>query len=259
MNKSEAPVAVLDSGIGGISVLKELVKLMPNEKFIYFGDFENAPYGTKTMEQVRDITVHNAKMLMEMGAKALVVACNTATGAAVRVLREMYPDFPLVGIEPAVKPAVSDRPHPTVLIMATPLTLKQEKFELLLSRVATPDAKIIRLPCAGLMEIIDEGHVEGDEIDAYLSDLFRDIPKNEVDAVVLGCTHYPHAKNAIIKALGGKVHVYDGGFGTAKETGRRIEQAGLRAPENQKGEVLFLNTEGHEEKIELAKRFLYDA
>ena len=259
MNKSQAPVAVLDSGIGGISVLKELIKLMPNEKFIYFGDFENAPYGTKTMEQVRNITVNNTRMLMEMGAKALVVACNTATGAAVRLLREMYPDFPIVGIEPAVKPAVSDRPHPTVLIMATPLTLKQEKFEALLSRVATPDAKIIRLPCAGLMELIDAGHIEDAEIDTYLFGLFKDIPKEEVDAVVLGCTHYPHAKNAILKALGENIHVYDGGFGTAKETKRRINEAGLQAPENQKGEVAFLNTKGHEEKIELAKRFLYDA
>ena len=259
MNKSESPIAVLDSGIGGISVLKELVKLMPNEKFIYFGDFDNAPYGTKTMECVRDITVKNTKMLMELGAKAVVVACNTATGAAVRLLREMYPDFPIVGIEPAVKPAVADRPHPTVLIMATPLTLKQEKFEALLERVATPDAKIIRLPCAGLMEIIDEGHVEGTEIDTYLEELFHEIPKDEVDAVVLGCTHYPHAKDAILKALGGNVHVYDGGLGTAKETKRRVENAGLRAAQTQKGEVVFLNAEGHEEKIEIAKRFLYDA
>lgn len=259
MNKAKAPVAVLDSGIGGISVLKELIKLMPNEKFIYFGDFENAPYGTKTMEQVRDITVKNTKMLMDMGAKALVVACNTATGAAVRALREMYPDFPLVGIEPAVKPAMHDRPHPTVLIMATPLTLKQEKFEALLKRVATEDATIIRLPCPGLMEIIDAGHVEGEKMDAYLKDLFKDIPKDTVDAVVLGCTHYPHAREAIVKALGKNVTVYDGGYGTAKEAKRRIEAAGLSASETQVGSVTFLNGEKYPEKIKLAERFLYDA
>lgn len=259
MTKANQPIAVLDSGIGGISVLKELVKLMPNEKFIYFGDFDNAPYGTKTMQEVREITIKNTRMLMEMGAKALVVACNTATGAAVRVLREMYPDFPLVGIEPAVKPAVTEKADPTVLILATPLTLKQEKFEALLSRVATDNAEIICLPCPGLMEIIDEGHVSGEEIDSYLQNLFKDIPKDKIDSVVLGCTHYPHAKEAIVKALGGNVKVYDGGLGTAKEAKRRIELLMLQAPEEQQGSVTFLNCDGHEEKIRIAERFLYDA
>ena len=258
MNRTDRPIAVLDSGIGGISVLKELIRLIPNEKFIYFGDFENSPYGTKTMEQVRDITVKNTKMLMEMGAKGLVVACNTATGAAVRVLREMYPDFPLVGIEPAVKPAMHDKKHPTVLIMATPLTLKQEKFEALMKRVATDDATVIRLPCAGLMELIDQGHTDDAEIDSYLEKLFSGVMIENIDAVVLGCTHYPHAKDAIVKALGGNVTVYDGGFGTAKETKRRIEAAGLAAPQNAKGNVTFINGEKYPEKIQLAKRFLYD-
>ena len=132
--QKEQPVAVFDSGVGGISVLRELVKVMPNEDFIYYGDSENAPYGTKTLEEVRELTCRHAKELFEGGAKGLVVACNTATSAAVRVLRELYPYIPIVGIEPAVKPAVKSKEHPRVLVMATPMTIREQKFHKLMER-----------------------------------------------------------------------------------------------------------------------------
>lgn len=106
MEKQTAPIAVFDSGVGGISVLKEMVKIMPHEDFIYYGDSKNAPYGTKSLEEVRRLTIMHTQELLGQGAKAVAIACNTATSAAVRVLRQMYPDLPLVGIEPALKPAV---------------------------------------------------------------------------------------------------------------------------------------------------------
>ena len=140
-------IAVFDSGVGGISVLRELTKIMPNEDFIYYGDSANAPYGTKTLEEVRKLTCEHARrLLFEEGAKGLVVACNTATSAAVRVLREMYPEIPIVGIEPAVKPAVLCKENPRVLVMATPMTIREEKFHKLMDRY-TNQGEIIPLPC----------------------------------------------------------------------------------------------------------------
>ena len=248
MNKQNQPIAVIDSGIGGVSVLKELIKLMPNENYIYLADEKNAPYGTKTMEEVRSITVKNVEMLFGMGAKALVVACNTATGAAVRYLREVYPSVPIVGIEPAVKPAKEEKENPIVLVLATPLTLHQEKFENLLHRFSE-GATIIPLGCPGLMEIIEDGDIEGERIDNYLTNLLKDIDKEKIDSVVLGCTHYPHAKKAIKKAFGDKVHVFDGGLGTAKEALRRIKEADLLNPSCEKGTLTLLCSEPKKERI----------
>ncbi|MBQ7039498.1 MAG: glutamate racemase [Clostridia bacterium] len=248
MTSNDRPIAVIDSGIGGVSVLKELIKLMPNENYIYLADEKNAPYGTKTMEEVRNITVDNVKMLFEMGAKALVVACNTATGAAVRYLRETYPDVPIVGIEPAVKPAKEEKENPTVLVMATPLTLNQEKFENLLHRFSD-GATIIPLGCPGLMEIIEDGDFEGERIDNYLNELFKNIDKSQIDSVVLGCTHYPHAKEAIKKAFCDRVHVFDGGYGTAKEALRRIKEANLLNDSSEKGTLTLLCSEQKKERI----------
>ena len=122
------PIAVFDSGVGGISVLKELVRQMPNEDFLFFGDSANAPYGTKPTEEVRRLTIEATQRFMEAGAKGVTIACNTATSAAVRTLRQMYPDFPIVGIEPALKPAVEHCPGEKVLVLATPVTIREEKF-----------------------------------------------------------------------------------------------------------------------------------
>ena len=250
------PIAVIDSGLGGVSVLKELVALMPNENFIYLADSLNAPYGTKTMQEVKKITVDNVKMLMDIGIKALVIACNTATGAAVKILREMYQNFPIIGIEPAIKSAVVNKQHPRVVVMATPLTLTQEKFENLVSEFSD-DAEIIPLPCPGLMEIIESGKTEGEEIDSYLNNLLSDIDLKSVDSVVLGCTHYPHAQKAIKKAFGEGVSVFDGGEGTAKETLRKLTQAGLLNKDLNKGKIEFLNTMQDCTKNDLAKKLLY--
>ena len=145
-------IAVFDSGVGGISVLKSLVEVMPNEDFIYYGDSANAPYGTKTLEQVRALTC----------AKGLVVACNTATSAAVRILREQYPDVPIVGIEPAVKPAMLFMENPRVLVMATPMTIREEKLKKLMDRYRHL-GEIIPLPCPGLMNFVERGDLYGDD------------------------------------------------------------------------------------------------
>ena len=164
------PIGVFDSGLGGISVLKELMALMPEEHYLYFGDSANAPYGTRTTEEVRVLTLNAAAMLYERGVKALVVACNTATAAAVEALRAKYPDFIIVGIEPALKMAADRFPGGRIGVMATEVTLREEKFAHLLERF--PDVSIDLIPAPGLVECIEGGMTD----DPATEDLLPPVP-----------------------------------------------------------------------------------
>lgn len=250
-------IAVFDSGVGGISVLKSLVEVMPNEDFIYYGDSANAPYGTKTLEQVRTLTCEHAKeLILKQHAKGLVVACNTATSAAVRILREQYPDVPIVGIEPAVKPAMLFMKNPTVLVMATPMTIREEKLKKLMDRYRHL-GEIIPLPCPGLMNFVERGDLYGDDVRQYLEELLYSYSHGEIDAVVLGCTHYPFVRKMIQEVLGDKVRVFDGGNGTAREMKRRLKEKNLLTKNVGAGTVDFQNSltgEQHEAKIQLCKQ-----
>lgn len=253
-NRIDLPIAVIDSGVGGISVLRELIKIMPEERFLYFGDSKNAPYGTKSRETVLKITKDNLEALKKRGIKALVVACNTATSAAVRILREENPDLPIIGIEPAVKPASKLCEKPRVLVMATPLTLKEEKFKNLVDRFSG-NGEFIPLPCPGLADLIERGDVESEEVYAYLSDLFSPYLDEKIDGIVLGCTHYPHVRGAIDKIWSGRVAILDGGEGTARETRRRIAEKGLLR--HGEGEIEIINTSSDKNMIEISKKLLY--
>ncbi len=238
----ESPIAVIDSGLGGISVLKELRSLVPNENFIYYGDSANAPYGEKSREEVREATAHIVHRLIETGVKAVVIACNTATGAAISYLRELYPHIPFIGIEPAIKPAALSGDHPTVLVMATPLTLKQEKFLRLLEKYEDM-ATFIKVPCHGLVELIEGGITEGPEMEACLHKILDPYTEGRhIDAAVLGCTHYPHAKGAIGKILGPDVRFFDGAIGVAKETKRRLTEKGLLREDKSEGYCHIYNS-----------------
>lgn len=254
--KKELPIAVIDSGVGGISVLRELCALMPHESFIYFGDSKNAPYGTKSREEVLRITRENLEFLKHRGIKALVVACNTATSAAVRILRQEESELVIVGIEPAVKPPSLDFDHPTVLCMATPLTLKEEKFKRLCERFSDVE-EIIPLPCPRLVEFIERGELDTRELHAYLEELLSPYKDEKIDALVLGCTHYPHVKDAIAQHVAPTVKIYDGGAGTARETLRRLREASLVSDRDFNGEVEILNSSGDEGMIELSRKLLY--
>ena len=224
MNKND-PIAVFDSGVGGVSVLKELIALMPNEQFYYFGDCANAPYGLKTTEQVRDLTLAAAEKLFSVGAKALVVACNTATAAAITELRTAYPNHIIIGIEPALKLARDRHPGGTIGIMATDVTLRERKLAALMDRFSS-DCKIIRLPSPGVVELVEAGLGDSQAATELMNAELGHL-KDELDALVLGCTHYPFVTNAIRRVLGEKVDLLDGGEGTARETRRRLEEADL--------------------------------
>lgn len=251
------PIGVFDSGMGGISVLREITSYMPREHYIYVGDSANAPYGTKPVEEVRELTLAQISRLIDRHhAKAIAVACNTATSAAVAVLRKIYPDLPLVGVEPAVKPAALAGSHARVLVMATPRTLLEEKF-LNLEHIYEDRANIFPLPCPGLMEYVEQGILDGEEIHSFLHKLLDPYKDKGLTGIVLGCTHYPFLKKVISEVTDYQVPLYDGGEGTARELLRRVEEAGLlRAcpaevskvnpvgPEStgMKGSITFYNT-----------------
>lgn len=248
------PIGVMDSGVGGISVLRELVKLMPGEDFIYYGDSAHAPYGTKPAQELIDLTMKNAEFLLSEGAKAIVVACNTATSVAAKLLRETYPEIPVIGIEPALKPAVLAKEHSRVLVMATIVTLEQKKFGDMM-HLYEEDADIIKVPCPGLVELIEGGHLNDQVLIEYLEAKFSVFKKEEIDAVVLGCTHYPLIKNTIQQVLPNTV-IYDGGYGTARQTKRRLEECGLTSSGDKDGHVTFYNSLGTEEMLEFSRKLL---
>ena len=205
MEKKEAPIAVFDSGMGGVSVLRELIKMMPEEDFYYFGDSQNAPYGTKSTKVVRELTIAHTENFMKMGAKGVVIACNTATSAAVRILRQMYPELPLVGIEPAVKPAAEKFPQGNILVMATPITIREEKLHHLIEQFGG-DANVMPLACPGLMDFVEAGNINSPELYGFLRDLLEPYREN-LDAVVLGCTHYPLLRPLIARFVPSRVKI----------------------------------------------------
>jgi glutamate racemase len=225
MNSNHDYIAVFDSGVGGISVLRHLRRELPNERFVYYGDSANAPYGTRPTEQIRQLTLCAAKKLMDRGCKALVVACNTATAAAIDTLRATYPDLIVVGIEPAVKLAAQQFPQGRIGVMATPVTLREEKFRHLVEKVAS-HCDIVTLPAPGLPELVEQGKANSPESRALLEQILNPW-RGKLDAVVLGCTHYPFAEATIQAILGEETKLLDGGEGTARETKRRLREAGL--------------------------------
>lgn len=256
LDKKNNAIAVFDSGVGGISVLRELVAIMPNENYIYFGDSKNAPYGSRTRKEVLELTKSALEMLKDRGIKAFVVACNTATSAAVRVLREQYPDLVIVGIEPAIKPPAMELDHPRVLVMATPLTLAEEKFVRLVERYSDRET-VIPLPCPRLAELVEGGELDGEEIDSYIGELLAPYKDGGIDAVVLGCTHYPHIKDIISRHLPHSVKIYDGGGGTARHTKHLLEAAGMLSDTQNEGHIEILNSSPDKKYIELCEKLLY--
>ena len=242
MNTAEDYIGVFDSGLGGISVLRHLVRVLPEEKFLYFGDSANAPYGTKTKEEVRALTFAAMEAMMARGIKAFVVACNTATSAAINELRSAYPHMIIIGIEPALKLAADRFPGGALGVMATPMTLREQKFAALMERYEG-SCRVYKLPAPGLVELIESGRADSPETDALLRSLFAQCPE-KLNALVLGCTHYPLAANALRRVLGDGVALLDGGDGTARETRRRLEAAGLLR--TGPGELIMENSRGGE-------------
>ena len=246
-------IAVFDSGVGGVSVLRELRRLLPQERFYYFGDSANAPYGRKTTEQVRALTLAaGRKLLVDRDCKALVVACNTATAAAVTDLRQEYPNRIIVGIEPALKLACDRHPGGTIGNMATDVTQREQKLAALMERVKR-DCTVIRVQAPGVVELVEAGKCDTPQAVALMEQILGP-HRDRLDALVLGCTHFPFLKKAMAAVLGAGVELLDGGEGTARETKRRLAEAGLLG--EGPGELVVENSSGDPAKIALTHRLL---
>jgi glutamate racemase len=227
--------------------------LMPDEHYYYFGDSANAPYGLKTTNQVWNLTVSAARKLFEeQNAKALVVACNTATAAAIHDLRAIWPEKIIIGIEPALKLACDRHPGGTIGIMATDVTLRERKLAALMNRYSR-DCTVLRLHSPGIVELVEAGKADSPEALALMEAELGHL-RGQLDALVLGCTHYPFMKQAMRDVLGEAIEILDGGPGTARETRRRLKEAGLLNEGS--GSLTVENSSGDPEKIRLTYALL---
>ena len=255
MDNSNKPIGIFDSGVGGVSVLKEAVKLLPNEDFIYYGDNANAPYGIKTEKEIQDLSLACGDFLISKGVKAIVMACNTATSVAVRQMREQY-SIPVISIEPAVKPAMETSFDGDIIVLATEGTLSQPRYNLLLERLHAKE-RVINIQCKGLVTLIEKGDMDSGDLDEYIRCIFAPYHSHRVDTVVLGCTHYSFVKNKIKKFLydnfHGNRHVIDGNGGTVRQLKRVLEEKALLTMDNKKGKISFYSS-GGKKYIRLMKR-----
>ena len=230
----QAYIAVFDSGVGGVSVLRHLRRMLPGENFLYYGDDANAPYGRCTTARVRELTVQAVEHMMHtVPVKALVVACNTATSAAIGLLREKYPELIVVGIEPALKPAADRFPGGHIGIMAPRVTLREKKLSDLMARYGE-NCVISRIEAPGLVELVEQGLGDQPQTQALLEPILAPY-RGKLDALVLGCTHYPFAEAVIGRILGEHTLLLDGGEGTARQTRRRLSEAELLASGEEAG------------------------
>ena len=252
--REDMPIGFFDSGVGGLNVLAAARKQMPEENCIYFGDSLNAPYGTKTDEEIRRLVWAGVDCLLYRGIKALVVACNTATGVAVDDLRARL-DIPVISMEPAIKPAL-EQTGGTVLLMATDATIHSARVQALIDRY-DEDKRVIGVPCRLLAKKIEDAVFASSDLDAYLAQTLSPFAAENVTAIVLGCTHYPFVRERILKALGKPAAVFDGIDGTVRHLQSvRNERHLLRPPRGESGTCEILSSRGDETTITLYQRLL---
>jgi glutamate racemase len=223
---SNAPIAVFDSGVGGLSVLREIRALLPNESLLYVADSGYVPYGERSPEFIRERCRTLAEFLLGQGAKMLVLACNTATVAGVAELRELYPDLPVVGMEPAVKPAAAATQSGVVGVLATTGTLKSAKFAALLDRFAS-DVRVVTQPCPGLVECIEAGDLDSAHTRELLQSFVTPLLDAGCDTIILGCTHYPFLRPLLGTMLPESISLIDTGAAVARQVKRLLSAQAL--------------------------------
>ncbi len=248
------PIGVFDSGMGGLSVLREIKKLMPNEDYIYYGDSKNIPYGKKTKEELEKICMGIGDYFVDRGVKSIVIACNTATSAVVDKFRSRY-NIPIIGIEPALKPAVETYEGGKIVVLATEVTLKEKKFNSLMNQYRDK-AEILKIPAPRLVTVVENGITEGVEAEEAIKELFKDVNINEISSIVLGCTHYIFLRNAIKKVLGENVKLVDGGFGTAYNLKKILSSMDMLSNNDIYGGIEVVNSSEDESKIGLSYKLL---
>lgn len=225
------PIGIFDSGVGGLSVLRAIRQQFPAQPVIYFADQTHVPYGSRSLEEVRNFSEEITRFLLAQGARLIVVACNTASAAALHYLREIYPQIPFVGMEPAVKPAAETTRTRVVGVLATPATFQGALYTSLVERFAK-NVKILQDTCPGLVNEIEAGNLEGEKTHAILEKALYPMLTAGIDTVVMGCTHYPFVIpqiEHIIRTYPGSpvVQVIDPAMAIARQTGRLIQSNGL--------------------------------
>lgn len=232
------PIGVFDSGVGGLSVLRAVRTLMPEESVIYFGDQGHVPYGPRSLEQVRDFSEAITQFLLNLDAKLIVVACNTASAAALHYLRDKFPEIPFVGMEPAVKPAAEHTLSGLVGVLATPATFQGALYASVLERFAN-GVQIFQHTCPGLVGLIEQGNLDGEEPCVILEDALRPMLDRGIDTVVLGCTHYPFVIPLIRQIVGKTVRVIDPAPAVAKQVERMLVADRLKRSPGQRSRLRF--------------------
>jgi glutamate racemase len=247
MPQQSQPIGVFDSGVGGLSVLRAIRQLMPEEAVAYFGDQKHVPYGPRPMHQVHDFSKAITRFLLDQGAKLIVVACNTASAAALHYLREEFPDVSFVGMEPAVKPAVEHTQSGLVGVLATPATFQGVLYASVLERFSN-GVQVLQHTCPGLVGQIELGDLDGDETRTILEDALHPMLDRGIDTVVLGCTHYPFVIPLIEQVVGENVRVIDPAPAVAKQVKRLLDASGMKIPTGKRAEVRFF-TSGEAEAL----------
>jgi glutamate racemase len=222
------PVGIFDSGVGGLSVWREIARELPQESLVYFADQAHLPYGPRPAEEVRQFAEAITGQLLGLGCKAIVVACNTASAAALKHLRERHPEIPFVGMEPAVKPAALQSKSRVVGVMATPGTLQGRMFALAVQRFAA-GVTLINQPCAGLVERIESGELDSPATETLLRELLKPMLGAGADTIVLACSHYPFVLPLIRRIAGDAVQIIDPAPAVARQLRRLLEQRGAAA------------------------------
>lgn len=233
-----SPIGVFDSGVGGLSVLRAIRQQMPEESVIYFGDQEHIPYGPRPMEQIRNFSEAITKFLLSQNAKIIVVACNTASAAALKYLRETFPAVSFVGMEPAVKPAAEHTQTGKVGVLATPATFQGALYASVVERFAN-GVELLQDTCPGLVQEIERGNLNGAETRHILDSALLPMLEKNIDTVVLGCTHYPFVIPLIQQIVGGKVRVIDPAPSVAKQVRRVLDAHKRKSLSGGRGEVKF--------------------
>lgn len=254
------PIGMFDSGLGGISVLRAARNELPGENFIFYGDNQNAPYGDKSEAQIKALTFACANTLVARGVKAIVVACNTATGTCIQQIRQKL-DVPVISVEPAIKPACMAPGSGKVLMMATLATTKLSRYLALQSRMPDPD-RVINVACPGLVDRIEQGVFSDDAFDDLFDRFLSPYHGMEIDGIVLGCTHYPFIRGAISRYAGlhfaGRCQLYDGNAGTARQLRRVLQKNDLLHPEGT-GHVDFMTSGDLSREIPLFELLLHQS
>lgn len=234
-------MGVLDSGVGGLSIVNEICQKLPHEDILYFADSGNCPYGTRPTEEIRQLTYHAARFLKEQGAKALVIACNTASTASVGWLRQIWPDWPIVGMVPAVKPAAQITQSGVVGVLATAATSKAPVLQDVIANFAFDKRVLIAAP-PGLVEAVEAGRADSPEVSQILETALEPLLAEQADALVLGCTHFPFLRPALTKIVGNKMSLIDSGEAVARRTQFILESQRLLNPQKNAGNIYCYTT-----------------